>query len=515
MIHPAGPALTLPSVSLIAALASFAALQFAAFQIAGGAFQYPLDDPYIHMAIAEQMRAGGYGVNAGEDAAAASSVLYPALLIPFAGEAAQRFMPLVWNGVGLGLAAYLWGRILWRAGYGDSRVGLLLALAGPIALHMVGLAFTGMEHALHLAASLAIVLGLMRFLDDGRIAPVLLAGVLCAPLLRFEGLALALLAAGLVTLRGRFGAGAGLAALAVGPIVAFSFYLMALGLDPMPSSITAKLSTDQAAGSGLAGMLGARLQGLAERPQQILAGFLLAAVALFAFRGVRASNRGWLLGVVILAGGAHMLVAKFGWMDRYEIYILATVAAGSLVAARVAERPLAVLLPVAAMGGAAIFYTPSLLNHYPYAPRAIELQQAQMARFAKDFLKDPVAVNDLGLVAWRNPDYVLDLWGLANHEARQLRLQGDQGQWPDRLATARGVEFAMVYTRWFPQGLGADWVPLGKLQMQVYGKYLGAHDVQFYLTDPIDPAPYLTLLADWQAGLPTGVVFDFAEGLDG
>jgi hypothetical protein len=497
-----------------AALTSFAGLQYLAFVYAGSVFQYPLDDPYIHMAIAEQMRAGGYGVNAGEYAAAASSVLFPVLLMPFAGEAAQRFMPLVWNTVGLGCAAFFWGRILWLSGYAGSFLGLCLAILGPIALHMVGLAFTGMEHALHLAASLAILLGLIHFLDRGQITAILIAAVCLAPILRFEGLALALLAAGLVALRGRIVAGLGLGALAVLPVLAFGLFLMSLGLDPMPSSISAKLATAPEYGGGFQDWVMSKLSGLALRPQQILAAFLLTALALFFVPAVRASHRVWLLGVVILAGGAHLVFAQFGWMDRYEIYILATVAAGTIAATHRSENMIARLLPVAAMGFAASFYVPSLVKLYPWRPLFIELQQAQMARFAKEVLKEPVAVNDIGLVAWRNPDYVLDLWGLASHSARTLRLAGTQPYWPEALTSDQGVRLAMVYEDWFRNGLGEDWHRLGTLRLPVGDSYEGGR-VAFFLTDPIDPRPYVALLNVWQADLPKGASFVFAEGLDG
>ena len=61
-------------VGALAALAGFAALQLAAFLIAG-VFEYPLDDVYIHLAMAEGIVAGGYGVNPGEPASAASSTM--------------------------------------------------------------------------------------------------------------------------------------------------------------------------------------------------------------------------------------------------------------------------------------------------------------------------------------------------------------------------------------------------------------------------------------------------------
>jgi hypothetical protein len=42
----------------------------------------------------------------------------------------------------------------------------------------------------------------------------------------------------------------------------------------------------------------------------------------------------------------------------------------------------------------------------PLAGRGVYEQQYQMHRFAVEFYKRPVAVNDLGWVSYRNPNYV-------------------------------------------------------------------------------------------------------------
>ena len=47
-----------------------------------GQFAFTLDDPYIHLALAKQLALGNYGINSGEFAAPASSILWPFLLIP-------------------------------------------------------------------------------------------------------------------------------------------------------------------------------------------------------------------------------------------------------------------------------------------------------------------------------------------------------------------------------------------------------------------------------------------------
>ena len=78
--------LTYPAA--LAALATRAVFLLVAVFLNGGVFEYPLDDVYIHLAMAEQIAAGGYAVNAGEDGSAASSPIYPLLLVPFAGTEA-------------------------------------------------------------------------------------------------------------------------------------------------------------------------------------------------------------------------------------------------------------------------------------------------------------------------------------------------------------------------------------------------------------------------------------------
>lgn len=504
----------LPILATGSALGAFAVLQLAAFLGAGGVFEYPLDDPYIHMAMAEQIARGGYGVNAGESAAAASSPLFPLLLTPLAGTGMQRYLPLFWNVVGLGATAWLWGRILWQAGYGKDVIAIALAVLGPIALHLVGLAHIGMEHTLHAAASLAIISGLLTFLETGRIGWLLVLGIAVAPLIRFEGAALALSAAFAVTWCGPRPVGVGLMALAIVPLAAFCLFLVSLGLDPLPSSISAKLALPQGEATVWTGFVIDRLAEFRDgRSAQILGVFLIIASFLALFRDVRQSPRRPLIPVLAATGLAHAIFGRYGWMDRYEIYIYVTMAAGLLAVAPLARRRLIAGMIAVPLLMAAYQYLPSTVLFYPEATRAVYLQQAQMARFAKDHLKEPVAVNDLGYVAWNNPDYVLDVWGLANRQALDLRLkEGKPPAWVDRLTDAQGVGFAMIYDDWFEGDLGDDWQKLGRLVTHSRVLYLADDKVSFYITGPADPAPYVAALRDWASDLPVGATFEFAEG---
>ncbi len=520
MTHPAatdqGNAWRLPLLAAGAAVLAHFALQVAAWMIAG-VFEYPLDDPYIHLAIAEQIASGGYGVNDGEIAAAASSPIYPLLLTPFAESAVQRYLPLFWNVVGLVAAALLWGRILWQAGYRGG-LGVVLAIAGPVALNMTGLAFTGMEHMLHTAASLAIVLGLLILTDEDRLTPLLVLGILLAPLLRFEGMALALAAALAVLLLGRVRAGIGLGLLAVLPVMGFCALLWSMGLDPVPSSVRFKMTAGEVVSGGPLEYFRFKLYtAMHQPPGQILLLSILLALGMMFLPGIRTAPRRILLLTVALAGVGHVLLGKFGWFDRYEIYILATMSAGLLAAAPLAPTVVPRLVAAVPVALAGVFYLPTVVAEYPHASRPIHVQQGQMARFAKDFLNEPVAVNDIGYVAWHNPDYVLDLWGLANADIMRLIEAGENVPgWAGAQAAEHGIKLAMLYAGdWFrDEEMGAGWQRIGVLHTDVHVNYLGSDEVVFWLSADAEPEAYTEKLRAWAEGLPEGARFTFTDSSD-
>ena len=73
-----------------------------------GHFTYSLDDPYIHLALAEQLVHGHYGINATEISSPSSSVVWPYLLVFLSGSRFHPYVPLIWNLLaGLGSATLI------------------------------------------------------------------------------------------------------------------------------------------------------------------------------------------------------------------------------------------------------------------------------------------------------------------------------------------------------------------------------------------------------------------------
>ena len=98
----------------------------------------------------------------------------------------------------------------------------------------------------------------------------------------------------------------------------------------------------------------------------------------------------------------------------------------------------------------------------PAAARNIHDQQYQMSLLNRDFLKSPVAVNDLGWMAYNSGQYVLDLWGLGSREALNYRRTARDGAWMGQLMAAHGVRYAFIYDNWFPRR-PSSWIKVGVL----------------------------------------------------
>ncbi|HEY9151334.1 MAG TPA: hypothetical protein VIN60_00495, partial [Anaerolineales bacterium] len=128
-----------------------------------GVFVYSLDDPYIHLRLAQNILKGTYGINLGEPASPSSSILWPFLLVPFVLLGIEQFAPLAINLIiSLGIIAvsgYLFGMILGDDLKDRPGVKAFLVIVILLAMNIIGLIFTGMEHVLQILLGLILLAG--------------------------------------------------------------------------------------------------------------------------------------------------------------------------------------------------------------------------------------------------------------------------------------------------------------------------------------------------------------------
>jgi hypothetical protein len=481
--------------SVLICLIGIATLLFFVLRFAGGQLMYTLDDPYIHLSLAENLLRGHYGVNLDEVASPSSSILYPFLLAGALGLGLGDLAPLVLNVIGALGAAWLMSGFFWDA-LGKSasgRVSLLGYVAGPallLAINGFALAFTGMEHTLHVFASLAIILGLSRLSRNHPPRLLFFVAIVAAPLLRFEGFALAGAALIAVAIWGHWTRAIITGAVILTLVGGYAALMASLGLPLVPSSVMVKSATTAAAVSSqygiIFGELLASLQAsLADRQGRILAVAIVALICGAIIARDRPQAR-TVACVVATASIAHLLVGRWDWFSRYEIYIMATAFAGLLIvwAPIIGTPSRRITTP-----GLLIFVLPFVGYTYlldtvvtPRAARNLYEQQYQMHRFAVEY-SEPVAVIDLGWVTYRNDEYVLDLWGLGSETARQLF--NAEGRTPGpirRMTTDAGVTYAMLYEEVFDEGLPQEWCRIAQLSTSQVTASFGT--VEFFLIDP-------------------------------
>src|SRR5262249_43520762 len=131
-----------------------------------------------------------YGINPGEFAAPASSILWPFLLAPFAFTHLVEFLPLVIN---LGaLVVVVWWLQRWLETWLSPWWALVAASAVAFALNLYGLVLTGMENSRQVTLAIIVALSLMRERPGERLGWPFWLAVVLLPLIRYEGLAISL-----------------------------------------------------------------------------------------------------------------------------------------------------------------------------------------------------------------------------------------------------------------------------------------------------------------------------------
>ena len=501
----------------------FVLLELAAILVLNqGVFTYTLDDPYIHLALAENIRAGHYGINPGEPSAPASSILWPFLLAPVASLPFGELAPLLLNILAALLSVgYFWKFLQIAAPAAApqlrTRLNFYLTIFLILGVNLVGLVFLGMEHSWQVLLVIMIVYYLVLEAETGRVSPWLGAAILLAPLIRYENLGVSLAALVYLAFRRRFKLSLGLAALLALLLGGFSLYLMGMGFSPFPTSVVAKSSA-----IAHPGLLTSALNNLFSSLQQgrgvMLALGWLAMVGYSLFPHRNPASRPLAL-ALSLAVFLHLCFGSYGWYYRYEIYIWAVLVlaliylskdflAGFLTGAAARANTFkwialaGLLLLVTALN-----YVISL-GTIPLAANNIYEQHYQMHRFVTEYYPHPAAVNDIGYVSYRNERYVLDLYGLASAEALQHRLSDPDPAWMAELAARHSVELAMVYDAWF-SGLPASWIKLGELRLSKPKITPSSAVVSFYALNPPAAGEIRQALEQFVPTLPPGVIFQF------
>lgn len=467
---------------------------------------YTLDDPYIHMALAENIARGHFGVNLGEYSNPSSSILWPWILAAFEKLGVMLYAPLLVNVACFVVTVRVMLAFCLKRIAGNFRNTLIVLGLALLAFNVFGVVFTGMEHSLHVLLSVVAVTRVI----DGKFDRWALLALMLGPLVRFEGAIVLALGVGAALVDRRW-AFAGLAVVAaVVPVALYGGWLSTLGLPVLPSSVLSKSAAAGGVVDGGGGVIGGLLATFGKNALSP-AGPMLGVMALgLGYAAWRRAGRDRVLALGLIAVVAlAMMLGRMDSYARYEAYVFCVLAIG-LVHLLQAElrlltqslvRSTVLGVGVAVLGGALGVY---VFATTPLAARNIDLQQHQMHRFVAECWRKPVAVNDLGWVSFRNDVYVLDLWGLGSEEARKARAENAPG-WVGRLVDDKGVEAAIIYPGWFPN-LPEGWVEVGDITLTDRSITPFSPRVSIYATDAAAMESIGACIAQIAATAPEGVV---------
>ena len=443
--------------ALVTLFVSTSLLAWLGWQAAEGHWAFPLDDTYIHLALARTWAEHGtWGLAPGQFNFASSAPGYTLLLgLLFRLDQARLAWPLLLNA----LAALGWlvwvGRTLDRPRWLLPLFVLLLPL--PLLLLL------GMEHSLHLWAMTVL---LAQLVPQGRqgVGLVLLAAVAAA--LRYESLLLIGWGSLLLAYRRQWRhallllMGGGLAPLA------FGLWSRAQGGPWLPLPVTSKGHNPLHEGWGR--WLMAAVERLYDNPYLLVLLLGLGALLLWQRHRGHAWDSAPVLWVLLplLLTSAHLLLAEVGGY-RYEAYLIGLALVGLARSWQLDPPPLprtGLLVGLLLLAGlpllvrAGFFY-----RHYPRSVANIYQQPVQVGRFwATAYPSAPLAVNDIGAVSYLGDGPVTDLVGVGDQAVQAAIRAGTFG--PEavaQLARARGFRVVVGHAHWIGDWIPPDWEVVG------------------------------------------------------
>lgn len=368
-----------------------------------GDFAFPLDDTYIHLAVARNLAFNGaWGVNPGEFSSASSSPLWTislAALFTLAG--ARAWVALAVN---VAMALVLGTHV-------ERRFGRYAALVAGVAGALPAVVVLGLEHTAHavIAVGFAGLLVGSDRPDRVRVPRVYLLAALL-PMIRFEGTFEVLVGALVLIGRGERRRAARLLLAAAVPLAAFGAWSMAHGAWPVPNSLLMK----GAVGLGFLANLRSNLaEGIG------LVALLALVVACLPVAGSRRTEG-------LLFGGTaclHLLFAGTGWYYRYEAYLLVWGAAWTWSVLRTSPTRwrLLVATPAILLLG---LRTIDALRYLPGRVVYIHDAKVVLARALADVAPGTtVAMHDIGAMVWVSGVRVVDTAGLGSDRIADLAVR--------------------------------------------------------------------------------------------
>jgi hypothetical protein len=494
---------------------------------------YAMDDTYIHMAMAKNFALHGmWGATPYQFTSASSSPLWTFLLSAiYFLFGVNSVTPLVLNILFAILLVLAFGLTLESLATGLPRLYIFGVLVSVLFFAPIpSLVFAGLEHVLQTLVTLLLVFYASRVLAGqslaawpGRVMPLALGFL--ASTVRYEGLFAVGVVALFLCLRRQMRLALGILFWSLLPLFVIGLVSVRHGWFWLPNSVLLKGNLPLSPGDRLASFAAHAATAFASsglRVARLMAVSLLLMLYRFAKGKGGDDPLQWLMGIFVVTGLLHLLLARAGWLYRYEAYLVALglVAVAAPLYEFVQRWPRTLFMSAGEWAGLAalalILLTANLLwSAGSHSLRTIAratnntyLWHYQMGRFVQRYYQgSALAVNDLGAVNFMADIQCTDFHGLADLDVARAMLQKRfDSQFMDALARSRNVRAALVDDNWlgFYGGTPREWLLAGRWKFNDR-VVLASPVLSFYALTEAARQQLIENLRDFSSRLPAGV----------
>ncbi|MEQ9119465.1 hypothetical protein [Fulvivirga sp.] len=439
-----------------------------------GEFVYPIDDTYIHMAIANNTADYGmWGIDKYSFSATSSSLLYGGLLTAiFLLIDHSLFIPLGFNIVCALLIFLQFNAIATKNNtpiylYAFYTAMLLLFVPLPT------MAFSGMEHLMHALIAIGFIYLASRMLsgEEGSLGLLLFFSILIGSV-RYEGLFLVGIIPFLFVLQRKYGVATFIFITGMLPMILFGIVSVSNGSHFLPNTILIKSDASSLSNGALVNFIINTLDNLVYHITRL---YLTVPILITGIIAYRTRNHKSLIfyasAITFLLLISHCAFAKVGRYNRYESYLIATSIFAYMLGHDVFKAfirqyfksKIAITIVVI------ILLAPWIKRSYRNYHRTIQAthniydQQIQMSRLLSS-LPDNITVmaNDIGAISYFNPNiHIVDMVGLGSIDVlnmlRNSTSSEEKREGYSEIAKNNESDLAVIYDHWYPNEVPKGW----------------------------------------------------------
>jgi len=492
-----------------------------------GVFAYPLDDTYIHLAVARNLvQHHVWGVAGDEFASASSSVLYPLVLAAaFMVTGIQTIMPFLVNL--LAAIAFLYSLKRWMDRQALSPAHQLIVMISTILLTpLPTIVLVGMEHTLHLLFFFLFVTGISECIGQKSRVPwtiYLWAALMTAT--RFEGIPMIGMAALVLLFTRKTKEAFFLAFIGLLPVVLYGIVSVRHGGFFFPNAVVLKPALPpfnfDALSQYVSNQLIPRLFTNSERFTSLGVQRLLIILpllfVLFRKKFPGNSDSPYLLGLLMGATIFHVVLAAYSFYLRYEVYLSGTAIPVCLTLFLKYRSPWVksespIVRPAAIVLGIFLLCPFPLRSWNAFSQMTIGSiwthdQQVQMGQFIHEYYDNTgVIFNDIGAVSYYSEGKKLDILGLGNNDVAHFR--HDHLNSPllqDSLVKDKNVRIGVIYEPRF-RSFADGWKKVASWDIPFDNPIQFYDSVSWYAVDTVEAGRLRNNLKRYQSKLPEEIV---------